>query len=172
MNFKKTAIVMTIVPALFISACSSDPSPEQVAQEKAEQLAVDGANAMNKSYEEAKAQGYTGTLEEWVALVKLNQTDPAAAQKQAESAGFSGMEMLMAGAMGMMIGNMLGNAMASKSYSSNYYDKDRRSYATGGTVATRSAPTSSSYRSNSSKSSSSMSSSSRGGFGGAVSSGG
>lgn len=167
MQFKKAAIILTIVPAMFITGC------EQSQQDVAVQKAAETANALNESYAEAKKNGYTGTFEEWVKLVELNQTNPQQAQQQAKDSGFDGMDMLMAGAMGMMLGNMMSNGSMSSYRNSGYYDRDRRGYASGGSgyVAQKHSYSSSNVtsRANAAKSSSSVS---RGGFGGATSSGG
>lgn len=168
MKFKKAAIVMTIVPAMFIAGCSQ---PTQNAQITEEQKVAEVANTLNESYAKAKSEGYTGTYEDWVALLELHKTDPQQAAQQAANSGFNGMEMLMAGAMGMMLGNMLANNSVSNYRNSNYYRDDRKSYSSGYVPSARSySSTSSTTRSTSAKSTST--STSRGGFGGAVSSGG
>lgn len=173
---------MLIVPAFVIAGCAKDESiasqSDSVAK-TADGAYVQVADTLNKSYEEAKSNGYTGTYEDWVKLLELHQTNPQAASQQAASQGYSGMNMLMAGAMGMMLGNMMSNG------SYNSYRDRQRSY--GSSAYVRPSPQNlssaraaesraqSAARASAAKSSSvsrSTSSVSRGGFGGAVSSGG
>lgn len=147
-TFKK-AIVMAIVPAFVLAGCAK-VEESQPAVLYAEEVAASNA-VLQESYNEAKAGGYTGTIEEWSKLVQLHQTNPQEAAQQASDSGYSGMEMLMAGAMGMMLGNMMANNQSSRSYNSS----------------TRAAQTS-----RSAQPAAKSASVSRGGFGGAVSSGG
>ena len=174
MKFKKAAIIMTIVPAMFFAGCAKN---EQQQQEQEQVASV--ANALNDSYAQAKANGYTGTYEEWVKLVELNQTNPQQAAAQAKSSGYDGFDMLMAGAMGMMLGNMMSKPSYNSYKSSSYYNDDRRAYGNGSAPARHTSsyvPSSSTTKATSSSGSFSKSSAStsvsRGGFGGAVSSGG
>lgn len=179
MNFtKKAAIALLIVPAFAMVGCTpndSVASKDGVAQ-TADGAYVAVADNLNKSYEEAKSNGYTGTYEDWVKLLELHQTDPQAASQQAAKSGYDGMDMLMAGAMGMMIGNMMSNG------SYNSYRERQRSYGSSAYVRpnpthvssarTSVAKSQSAARTSSTSVSRSSSSTSRGGFGGAVSSGG
>ena len=172
-------IAMLIVPAFVFAGCSSQDSvatQDSSVAKTADGAYVQVADTLNKSYEEAKANGYTGTYEDWVKLLELHQTNPQAASQQAASSGYSGMDMLMAGAMGMMLGNMMSNG----SYNS-YRDRQRSSGSSA--YARPSASNLNAARATESKaqaarssatssSKSSTSSASRGGFGGAVSSGG
>ena len=175
-------IAMLIVPAFVFAGCSSQDSvatQDSSVAKTADGAYVQVADTLNKSYEEAKANGYTGTYEDWVKLLELHQTNPQAASQQAASSGYSGMDMLMAGAMGMMLGNMMSNGSYNsyrdrqRSYGSSAYVRpsasnlnSARSTESRAQAAARSSATSSS------SSRSSVSSASRGGFGGAVSSGG
>lgn len=182
----------------------------------AEQTAND--QKLLDSYKQAQDNGYTGSLDDWVALSKLHETNPEQAQAQAEESGFSGGEMLMGALAGAAIGALLASSSGSRSgLASNTYsaqrtnnannyaysrpkEEERRSggstYAgsSGGAAAAAAAnnarsvnstpttkPSSTSSYSANNNSNSSYSSSratasygsvSRGGFGGAVSSGG
>lgn len=172
-------IAMLIVPAFVFAGCSSQDSvatQDSSVAKTADGAYVQVADTLNKSYEEAKANGYTGTYEDWVKLLELHQTNPQAASQQAASSGYSGMDMLMAGAMGMMLGNMMSNG----SYNS-YRDRQRssgssayvRPSASNLNAARATESKAQSARSSATSSSkSSTSGASRGGFGGAVSSGG
>lgn len=172
-------IAMLIVPAFVFAGCSSQDSvatQDSSVAKTADGAYVQVADTLNKSYEEAKANGYTGTYEDWVKLLELHQTNPQAASQQAASSGYSGMDMLMAGAMGMMLGNMMSNG----SYNS-YRDRQRSSGSSAYVRPSASnlnaarATESKAQSARSSATSSSKSSTSgvtRGGFGGAVSSGG
>lgn len=185
-KFAKQSIALLIVPA-FVLAGGCAKQEDSVATAQGVAQTADGAYVavaenLNKSYEEAKSQGYTGTYEEWVKLLELHQTNPQQAQQQAANFGFDGMDMLMAGAMGMMLGNMMSNG------SYNSYRERQRSYGSSAYVrpspqrlsAARTANTNTqraqaaANRSSASTSTASRSSAtvSRGGFGGAVSSGG
>jgi uncharacterized protein YgiB involved in biofilm formation len=175
-------ITMLIVPAFVFAGCSNQDSvatQDSGVVKTADGAYVQVADTLNKSYEEAKANGYTGSYEDWVKLLELHQTNPQAASQQAASSGYSGMDMLMTGAMGMMIGNMMSNGSYNsyrdrqRSYGSSAYVRpsasnlnSARSTESRAQAAARSSATSSS------SSRSSVSSVSRGGFGGAVSSGG
>lgn len=182
----KKSIAMLIIPAFVIGTtigCSESGSgvatqSETVVQTPEGQF-VQVADTLNKSYEQAKAGGYTGTYEEWVKLLELHQQNPQAASQQAQSQGFDGMNMLMAGAVGMMLGSMMSNN------SFNSYKERQRSYGSSAYVpanpnrvnsfrATESRAQSAvrSAQATSARASSSSGSVSRGGFGGAVSSGG
>ena len=172
-------IAMLIVPAFVFAGCSSQDSvatQDSSVAKTADGAYVQVADTLNKSYEEAKANGYTGTYEDWVKLLELHQTNPQAASQQAASSGYSGMDMLMAGAMGVMLGNMMSNG----SYNS-YRDRQRssgssayvRPSASNLNAARATESKAQSARSSATSSSkSSTSGASRGGFGGAVSSGG
>lgn len=172
-------IAMLIVPAFVFAGCSSQDSvatQDSSVAKTADGAYVQVADTLNKSYEEAKANGYTGTYEDWVKLLELHQTNPQAASQQAASSGYSGMDMLMAGAMGIMLGNMMTNG----SYNS-YRDRQRssgssayvRPSASNLNAARATESKAQSARSSATSSSkSSTSGASRGGFGGAVSSGG
>ena len=175
------------------------------------------------SYNEAKANGYTGSMDDWIALVQLHETNPEEAQAKAEESGFSGGAMIMGALAGAAVGAMLASSsnsrsgLASSSYSAQRYNntnnyaysrpKDEQqssssgggyvgrggstaaavagssntvrsgSTASGSSNTVKSTPshsastkTTSSY--SSSRPTASYSSVSRGGFGGAVSSGG
>lgn len=246
-HFKKS-IVLSIVPVFVLAGCSSNedqarlavPNTEsevtlnndgsysqEVAADAAPSSETENADKLLASYDEAKSKGYTGSLDEWIALVQLHETNPEQAQAQAEDSGFSGGAMLMGALAGAAVGAMLASSsnsrsgLASNSYSAQRYNnsnnyaysrpKDERQNSSSGGYATARSNTSpssvggtgnntaragstvsgssntirstapSSSNSASTKSSSSYSSSrptasystvSRGGFGGAVSSGG
>lgn len=183
MKISKKTIALAIVPAFALVGCQ--PSDNSVATNGSVTQNADGsyvqvADTLNRSYEEAKSNGYTGTYEDWVKLLELHQTNPQQAAQQAAQSGFNGMDMLMAGAMGMMLGNMMSNGSMNAYKSSSYYDDDRKRRASGSYVysgrQTYSTPprstsaSSQSYRSESRTVS--RSTTTRGGFGGAVSTGG
>lgn len=253
-HFKKS-IVLSIVPVFVLAGCSSNEDQARLAVPNTESevtlnndgsysqevAAIDengidaapsgseteNADKLLASYDEAKSKGYTGSLDEWIALVQLHETNPEQAQAQAEDSGFSGGAMLMGALAGAAVGAMLASSsnsrsgLASNSYSAQRYNnsnnyaysrpKDERQNSGSGGYATARSNTSpnsvggtgnntaragstvsgssntvrstapSSSNSASTKSSSSYSSSrptasystvSRGGFGGAVSSGG
>lgn len=212
---KNRVIPLVLVPIFALAACSNEeparvavPSePEQVVQN------ADGSYSTNPlldSYQQAQAQGYTGTLDEWAQLSKLYETNPQQAQEVAQQSGFSGGEMLMGALAGAAVGALAANAMSSKTnMASNTYsaqrvnertnyaysqpaDRDRRTTGGGGyvpstgTTANRTASGLSSSTtapkaattaprpsvSAPARSTTSFTSVSRGGFGGAVSSGG
>lgn len=172
-------IAMLIVPAFVFAGCSSQDSvatQDSSVAKTADGAYVQVADTLNKSYEEAKANGYTGTYEDWVKLLELHQTNPQAASQQAASSGYSGMDMLMAGAMGMMLGNMMSNGSYNsyrerqRSSGSSAYVRPSASNLTAARATESKAQSARSSATSSSKSS--TSGASRGGFGGAVSSGG
>ena len=172
-------IAMLIVPAFVFAGCSSQDSvatQDSSVAKTADGAYVQVADTLNKSYEEAKANGYTGTYEDWVKLLELHQTNPQAASQQAASSGYSGMDMLMAGAMGMMLGNMMSNGSYNsyrerqRSSGSSAYVRPSASNLNAARATESKAQSARSSATSSSKSS--TSSASRGGFGGAVSSGG
>ena len=128
---KKSLITLAIVPIFALSACTqeeeqqtyavpSDPSVTQTA---------DGSLAQTSlidSYEQAKVQGYSGSIEEWASLSKMYETNPQQAQQVAADSGFSGGEVLLAGLAGAAIGAMAGNAMSSRTnMASNTYSAQR-----------------------------------------------
>ena len=218
---KNRIIPLVLVPIFALAACSQSTEPEQIAVPNDSDKVIlnsDGSmsqNALLDSYNQAKAQGYTGTLDQWSELSRLYETNPQQAQQVAQESGFSGGEMLMGALAGAAIGALAANAMssrtqmASNSYSSqrannatNYAysqpynreeEKDRRNTASAAPIVTGSnSPTGSTGTSATRPSSpvpsvstprpaavsapvsrsSSFTSVSRGGFGGAVSSGG
>lgn len=245
-HFKKS-IVLSIVPVFVLAGCSSNEDQARLAvpnnesevvvnndgsysQEVGaiEETSVDAApggdeneSKLLASYEEAQSKGYTGSLDDWIALAQLHETNPEEAQAKAEESGFSGGAMIMGALAGAAVGAMLASSsnsrsgLASNSYSAQRYNnannyaysrpkEERERSSSGGayggsTAATAAAAssnsrssntpakttttkpsTSSSYSSSNTSTSSysnsrptaSYSSVSRGGFGGAVSSGG
>lgn len=133
---KKHLITLAIVPLFALSACtqeeeqqtyavSNDPSVTQTADGSL------GQTSLLESYEQAKAQGYSGSVEEWASLSKLYETNPQQAQQVASNSGFSGGEMLLAGLAGAAMGAMAGNAMASRTnMASSTYSAQRANTAT------------------------------------------
>lgn len=179
----KKSIAMLIVPAFAVATmigCSqsdSVSSTDSVAQ-TADGAYVQVADNLNKSYEEAKANGYTGTYEDWVKLLELHQTNPQAAAQQAASSGFDTLDLLMAGAMGAMLGNMMSNGSYNsyrerqRSYGSSAYVPASTSHLNQARAAHNSTMAARSAAAKSSSASRSTSTTSRGGFGGATSTGG
>ena len=169
------AFTLMLVP-FFAVGCSADKSEFQqpIFEESAgTPVVVDDQGALKisqlqQSYEKAKADGYTGTIEEYNKLVDLVKSDPVVAQQQAEDSGFSGSSVALAALAGMVAGNSVGRSNYANQYggssgfaaSQNTY---RSNYAARPTPTTVTRSTSSVSRSTSAVS--------RGGFGGSVSGG-
>lgn len=243
-HFKKS-IVLSIVPVFVLAGCSSnedqarlavpsgetavsvndDGSYSQAVIDDAAPGSAENAQKLLDSYKEAKANNYTGSMDDWIALVQLHETNPEEAQAKAEESGFSGGAMIMGALAGAAVGAMLASSansrsgLASSSYSAQRYNNtnnyaysrpkdEQQSSSSGGGYGSRggsttaavagssntvrsssgstvsgssnpvkstpsystSTKTTSSYTS--SRPTASYSSVSRGGFGGAVSSGG
>lgn len=245
-HFKKS-IVLSIVPVFVLAGCSSNDDHARLAVPNTESEVMvnddgsytqevaaidengidaapdDNADKLLASYDEAKSKGYTGSLDDWIALVQLHETNPEEAQAKAEESGFSGGAMIMGALAGAAVGAMLASSsnsrsgLASSSYSAQRYNNtnnyaysrpkdEQQSSSSGGGYGSRggstaaavasssntvrsgstvsgssntvkstpsysaSTKTTSSYTS--SRPTASYSSVSRGGFGGAVSSGG
>lgn len=136
---KKSLITLAIVPIFALSACTQEEEQQTYAVPSSPSVTqtADGSLAQTPlidSYEQAKAQGYTGTLNEWVQLSKLYETNPRQAQEVAADSGFSGGEMFLGALAGAAIGAMAGNAMSSRTnMASNTYSaqrvNDRANYA-------------------------------------------
>lgn len=129
----KKSIALTIVPAfVFVAIGCEDASnetqrlavPNTTAQEVV-QVNEDGSysntQAQNSSgqqlltaFEEAKASGYTGTLEDFVKLTDLYQTNPEQAQQVAQDSGFDGGDLLLGALAGAAIGAIAAGAMNSR----------------------------------------------------------
>ncbi|QIC71766.1 MULTISPECIES: hypothetical protein [Acinetobacter] len=242
-HFKKS-IVLSIVPVFVLAGCSSNDDHARLAVPNTESEVMvnddgsytqevaaidengidaapdDNADKLLASYDEAKSKGYTGSLDDWIALVQLHDTNPEQAQAQAEESGFSGGTVLMGALAGAAVGAMLASSsnsrsgLANSSYSAQRYNnannyaysrpKDEQQSSSsgggrGGSTAAAVAGSSNTARSGSpvsgssntvkstpsysastkttssytsSRPTASYSSVSRGGFGGAVSSGG
>lgn len=134
---KSRIIPLVLVPIFALAACSQQQEPEQIAvPNNAESVTLnsDGSMSQNSlvdSYNKAKEQGYTGTMDEWVSLTKLYETNPEQAQQVAQDSGFSGGEMLMGALAGAAIGALAANAMSSKTnMASNTYSAQRTNGAT------------------------------------------
>lgn len=171
------AFTLMLVP-FFVVGCSSDKS--EFSQPMFEDSAgtpvvVDDQGALKidqlqQSYEKAKADGYTGTIEEYNKLVDLVKSDPVVAQQQAESSGFSGSTVALAALAGMVAGNSVGRSNYANQYggssgfaaSQNTY---RSNYTARPTTVSRSVQTSTP------RVTSNTTAVSRGGFGGSVSGG-
>lgn len=225
----KKGIVLTIVPAFVFASvgCENDVSntterlavPNTTTQEVV-QVNEDGSYSSTQAqaepgsgqellsaYDQAKASGYTGTLEDFIKLSDLHKTNPEQAQQVAQESGFDGSDLLLGALAGAAIGAIAAGAMNSRSnmangtYSAqrvnnanNYAHsqpqrkEDRNSGGSAGATTARTGssmglqrstmnatqtarPTSNTVRSTPSPKAS-YSSVSRGGFGGAVSSGG
>ena len=231
-HFKKS-IVLSIVPVFVLAGCSSNEDQARLAvpnnesevvvnndgsysQEVAiaEQGSTENAQKLLDSYKEAKANGYSGSMDDWIALVQLHETNPEEAQAKAEESGFSGGAVIMGALLASSSNSRSG--LANSSYSAQRYNNtnnyaysrpkdEQQSSSSGGGYGGRggstaaavagsnnqvrsgstvgssntvistpsystSTNTTSSYKS--SRPTASYSSVSRGGFGGAVSSGG
>lgn len=162
------AFTLLLVP-FFVVGCSADKSEFQqpVFEDSGGAPIVDdqGAlkiNQLQQSYEKAKANGYTGTIEEYNQLVDLAKTDPVAAQQQAESSGFSGSSVALAALAGMVAGNSIGRSNYANQYGgSSGFAASQNTHRSNYTA--RPKPTPSVSRSTTVVS--------RGGFGGSVSGG-
>lgn len=137
---KKQSIALILVPIFALTAC--DDTQEYSSQVTASQdenvtrnnegfyTTEDLAN-LNKSFEEAKANGYTGSLDDWIGLVQLSQTNPQQAQQVAQDSGFNGSEMLLGALAGAAVGAIAGNALSSRSNMANdTYSAQRTNNAT------------------------------------------
>lgn len=71
------------------------------------------------SYKQAQSDGYTGSLDEWVALTNQYQQNPQQAQAVAAQSGYDGSDVLLAGVAGAVAGHMIAN---------NSNDYDRKNY--------------------------------------------
>lgn len=71
------------------------------------------------SYKQAQSDGYTGSLDEWVALTNQYQQNPQQAQAVAAQSGYDGSDVLLAGVAGAVAGHMIAN---------NSNDYDRKKY--------------------------------------------
>lgn len=133
---KKHLITLAIVPIFALSACTQEEEQQTYAVPATSEVTqtADGSFAQASlldSYEQAKTQGYSGSIEEWASLSKMYETNPQQAQQVAADSGFSGGEMLLAGLAGAAVGAMAGNAMASKSnMASSAYSAQRTNNAT------------------------------------------
>lgn len=241
-HFKKS-IVLSIVPVFVLAGCSSNEEQARLAIPNDESQVVlnndgsysqqdginetvpdsaDNAQRLLNNYKEAKANGYSGSMDDWIAVLQLHETNPEEAQAKAEEAGFSGGAMVMGVLAGAAVGALMASSsnsrtgLASSSYSAQRYNNtnnyaysrpkdEQQSSSSGGGYGGRggstaaavagsnnqvrsgstvgssntvkstpsystSTKTTSSYKS--SRPTASYSSVSRGGFGGAVSSGG
>lgn len=203
----KKKIALALVPLFALSACSSDIDSNSSGVASTNQTEVtqndEGfyQNQLMNSYSDAVKNGYTGSFDDWIALVKLNETNPTAANEQAAASGFSGGEVLLGAIAGAAVGAMAASAMnnrsnmsnnsysAQRSNNSNNYaysqplnrQEERRNSSGGVTSAamvnSNSRPTSNVTSSNNRQvtrttAARSTTTVSRGGFGGAVSSGG
>lgn len=210
----KGKIVLSLVPLFALGGCAPDNSNTGVAsQDSYSQVDENGFysnNEIQQSYDKARESGYTGSMDDWVKLIELSDSNPSQAAQQAADSGFSGGEMLLGALTGAALGAVMANAsnsrqnMASNSYSAqrlndnnNYAecrtvngkkdpDCDKRSgngyYRSSGTTSTTTYSSMNNNKNSYSRSTttarptttarSSVSTVSRGGFGGAVSSGG
>lgn len=71
------------------------------------------------TYKQAQSDGYTGTLDEWVALTTQYQQNPQQAQAVASQSGYTGSDVLLSGIAGAVAGHMIAN---------NSNDYDRKKY--------------------------------------------
>lgn len=116
----KKKIALAIVPLFALAACSNDNSQDMssgvapVSQSVSQDENGFYQDKLLDSYNQAKDNGYTGTLDDWVALTKLSETDLDAAEQQAQDAGFSGGSMLLAGLAGAAVGALAAGAMSSR----------------------------------------------------------
>ena len=133
----KKKIALAIVPLFALAACSNDNSQDMssgvapVSQSVSQDENGFYQDKLLDSYTQAKDNGYTGTLDDWVALTKLSETDLDAAEQQAQDAGFSGGSMLLAGLAGAAVGALAAGAMSSRTGLANdTYSSQRVNNAT------------------------------------------
>lgn len=154
----KKAITMLIVPAFALGACSKSPDQIGVPTNDQSVYSQDGSYSQSKLYDTytaAKSNGYNGSFEDWKALVKLHETNPEQATQQAQSSGFSGSSAVIGAIAGAGATALAMQAMNNANRSSSNYSNSRPSTSYSNSTVSRSSA-----------------SVSRGGFGGAVSSGG
>lgn len=155
----KKAITMLIVPAFALGACSKSPDQIGVPTNDQSVYSQDGSYSQSKlydTYNTAKSNGYNGSFEDWESLVKLHETNPEQATEQAQSSGFSGSSALIGAVAGAGATALAMQAMNNNSNRANSNYSNSR-------------PSNSYTNNTTSRSTASVS---RGGFGGAVSSGG
>ncbi len=179
------ALTLLLVP-FFVVGCSADKSEFQqpvFEDSSGQSVVVDDEGALKisqlqQSYEKAKADGYTGTIEEYNKLVDLVKSDPVAAQQQAEDSGFSGSSVALAALAGMVAGNSIGRSSYANQYGgSSGFAASQNTYRSN--YAARPKPTSNVTRTTTTRSTTSVTpratttttAVSRGGFGGSVSGG-
>lgn len=128
---KKFLIPILIVPFFAIPGCSDiEPENNQVVVQKDESTVVkneDGSlskSPLITSYENAKAEGYQGSLEDWVQLVHLTETQPEVAKQQLEDQGLDATALLTGAALGLAAGGLIA-ANSSRNVSSNSYSQQR-----------------------------------------------
>ena len=178
------AFTLMLVP-LFVVGCSADKSEFQqpsFEDSAGTPVVVDDQGALKisqlqQSYEKAKADGYTGTIEDYNKLVDLVKSDPVVAQQQAENSGFSGSSVALAALAGMVAGNSIGRSNYANQYGgSSGFAASQNAYRSN--YSSRPTPTSNVTRTTTTRSTTSVTPKatttavSRGGFGGSVSSGG
>lgn len=125
---KKKSVALFLIPLFVLTACSGE-NEEKYAQAAPQDSNVNVNNEgfyttedlakLNESYEKAQANGYKGSLDDWIALVQLSQSNPQQAQQVAQDSGFSGGEMLLGALAGAAVGAIAGNALSSRSNMAN-----------------------------------------------------
>ena len=131
---KKNSIALMIVPIFALTACDDTTNYESVATPQNEAIVKNEegfySTVVLDSYQKAQADGYTGTVDDWIKLVSLYETNPQQAQAEASESGFSGGEMLLGALAGAAIGGLLANSMSSKNnMASNTYSAQRTNNA-------------------------------------------
>lgn len=125
---KKNSIALMIVPIFALTACDDTANYQTVATPQNDNVIKNEegfySTVQVNTFEKAKTDGYTGSMDDWVKLTALYETNPEQAAAQAANSGFSGGEMLLGALAGAALGGMLAsstnnrNNMASTSYSS------------------------------------------------------
>jgi hypothetical protein len=125
---KKKSVALFLIPLFVLTACGGE-NEEKYAQAAPQDSNVNVNNEgfyttedlakLNESYEKAQANGYKGSLDDWIALVQLSQSNPQQAQQVAQESGFSGGEMLLGALAGAAVGAIAGNALSSRSNMAN-----------------------------------------------------
>lgn len=179
---KNRIIPLLLVPAFVLSGCNTQ-EPEKIAvpqtidcvnvNETSGAMSVD---ASVKSYCDVVANGYTGSYQDWQEVVKTYQEDPEKASQMASSSGYSGSDVLLGAVAGAAVGAMMANSMNSRSTHAAYASTSPTNTSSNLTNSRTAAPSVSSTSAKApvsySPPPSNTTAVSRGGFGGAVSSGG
>lgn len=133
---KNRVIPLLLVPVFALVACTSEDRQTVAVPTVDEHVVQNADGSLSQhplleSYKEAQAAGYTGTLDQFAELMQTYQTNPEQAQQMAADAGYSGGQMLLGALAGAAVGALAANAIASKTnMASNSYSAQRANTAT------------------------------------------